>query len=209
MLVLKNNFTVFLEISTVHPIFVTIKNEQLGKVSVLTRKILPPVFGIATIGWIIGGTIWFDNQSSTNHQNVFSTTSSISSSITNSHIVDSVALNLVENPNGHFQALNLFFQKNKFSFAENNELQVYFKDLQSFLQKNPTVKLKIAAFHSNTEGGKISKKRLTFVRDFLKNKNFNRNQFIFENRKTAAPLTTIADAENIKNQRVEMRIATP
>jgi outer membrane protein OmpA-like peptidoglycan-associated protein len=50
-------------------------------VSVLTRKILPSFFGIATVGWIIGGTIWFDKQLSKNTTNVFSPNFTSSSSI--------------------------------------------------------------------------------------------------------------------------------
>jgi outer membrane protein OmpA-like peptidoglycan-associated protein len=50
-------------------------------VSVLTRKILPPVFGIATIGWIIGGTIWFDKQLNNNNVRIFSQSSSFNSSV--------------------------------------------------------------------------------------------------------------------------------
>lgn len=199
-----------MEISTAYPNFVSIKNEQLYKVSLLTRKILPPVFGIATIGWIIGGTIWFDNQSSINHQNVFSKTSAISRSVPalQENILPNNACFNSDSANGRFQALNLFFQKNKFTFTENAELQAYFRDLHRFLEHNPTTKLEIAAKHSITEGSKISKKRLTFISNFLKNKNFNRGQFIFEDRKKTTHLV-LADAQNLDNQRVEIRILTP
>ena len=175
--------------------------------SVLTRKILPPVFGIATIGWIIGGTIWFDNhQPSETLANAVSNTSTVNRSI--------VLLQTATPPNdvccdsSNFQALNLFFKKDKFRFAENEQLQTYFKDLTAYLQHNPTVKLKIAALRSNTEGSKISKNRLAFMTNFLKNKKLNINQFIFEDQKTLAN-TTLADAENLKNQRIEIRLLTP
>ncbi len=167
--------------------------------SVLTRKILPPVFGIATIGWIIGGTIWFDNQSRTTLANAVSNTSTVLQNATPS--TDACC------DSASFQALNLFFKKDKFRFAENGELQTYFKDLSAYLQKNPTVKLKIFALRSNTEGAKLSKNRLAFMADFLKSKKLNINQFIFEDKKT--PLnTTIADAD-VKNQRIEIRLSTP
>lgn len=166
------------------------------KVSVLTRKILPPFFGIATIGWIIGGTIWFDSQS--NAQSTFSVVAPSSVGV----------IKRIENPTRHFQALNLFFKKDKVQFAENRELQAYFTDLDAFLILNPTTQLKITAFHSNTEGSKASKNRLLFIENFLKNKCFNLDQFIFEDKKT--PLTsTITDADNLKNQRIEIRLLTP
>ena len=176
--------------------------------SVLTRKILPPFFGIATIGWIIGGTIWFDNQSN-----------SLSSvAVTTSSIL--LPSKRVENSARHFQPLNLFFKKNKTAFVENSELQAYFTGLDTFLLQNPKIQLKITAFHSDTEGSKISKKRLLFITNFLKNKCFNTNQLIFEDKKTPSTSTnptmnaiiytaTITDTDNLKNQRVEIRILTP
>jgi len=47
-----------------------------------------------------------------------------------------------------------------------------------------------------------------FIQDFLKNKCFNLNQFIFEDKKTLAE-STITDADNLKNKRLEIRILTP
>lgn len=197
---LKNILTVFLEIKTVYPNFVPVKKQTTLKVSVLTRKILPPFFGIATIGWIIGGTIWFDNQSNN---------SSPIAVATSSTVLPSQGL---ENSVGHFQPLNLFFRKNKAAFVENTELQAYFTNLDVFLLQNPKTQIKITAFHSDTEGSNISKNRLVFITDFLKNKCFNLNQLIFEDKKTPSDLTnttTITDTDNLKNQRVEIRILTP
>jgi hypothetical protein len=57
-------------------------------VSVLTRKILPSFFGIATIGWIIGGTIWVDKQLSKSQSEVFSNSSATNSSfVTKSNVI--------------------------------------------------------------------------------------------------------------------------
>ena len=175
--------------------------------SVLTRKILPPVFGIATVGWIIGGTIWFDNhQLSAPLANAVSNASTVNSSI--AVLQNTTPSNDACCDSTNFQALNLFFKKNKFRFAENEELKTYFKDLNAYLQRNPTVRLKIAALHSDTEGGEIAKNRLTFITDFLIRKKINVAQIIFEDKKT--PLNaTLADADNLKNQRIEIRLLTP
>jgi hypothetical protein len=275
-------------------------------VSVLTRKILPPIFGIATIGWIIGGTIWFDKQLGNNNVNVFSENTAPQSSLVsqnqilprsicfnsgsttpiyynenlvelhntadflvknsnqsltltglsdnreaknsridvgfaraeavkttltkfgapnnslevlseqraglinvNNQVCDAVKMKLVSNTEGHFQALNLFFGKNKFRFSETAELQTYFNDLQIFLDNNPTSKLKIAAHCSDTEGARISENRLAFINDFLKNKRFNSRQFIFEDRKTKAVSSIVSDVKDLTNQRIEIRILTP
>jgi hypothetical protein len=276
-------------------------------VSVLTRKILPPVFGIATIGWIIGGTIWFDKQLSNNNVGAFSQSSSFNSSVVTKsnplprpicfnsgsatpifysenleelrntadflirnnqqsliltgvsdkreHAIDSsinlgfaraeaiktrlttfgapnnslelrteqkeniidaqnkvcdaVKMTYVNNNDNRFQALNMFFKSNKYRFAETSELQKYFSDLHAFLIKNPTAKLKIAAYGSDTEGGQIRKNRLAFMSDFLKNKKFNVKQFVFEDKKVKAIPTIIAHTDDLTHQRIEIRIMTP
>ena len=128
----------------------------------------------------------------------------------NNQVCDAVKMTLVENTEGaHFQALNLFFKPNKFRFTETAELQTYFNDLQIFLQKNQTAQLKIVAFCSDTEGSKMAKNRLAFMADFLKNKKFNSTQFIFDNKKIMGTSPTIADAQSLTNQRIEIRILTP
>jgi hypothetical protein len=295
-----------LEITTVFSNFVIVKANDYKKVSVLSRKILPPVFGIATIGWIIGGTIWFDKQSSNyktevltntptsksfilaqgemsprnicfnsgsaipiyynehilalhqtadflvknnqqsllltglsdirehdvNHQiNLgFARAEAIKSTLTkfgapnnsleisseehpqlisNNQVCDAVKMTFVANIEGHFQALNLFFKPNKFRFIETAELQTYFNDLQFFLQHNPTARLKIAAFGSDTEGSKISDNRLRFLTTLLKNKRFNLEQFVFENKKENVNSAPVASVQNLTNQRLEIRILTP
>jgi hypothetical protein len=276
-------------------------------VSVLTRKILPPVFGIATIGWIIGGTIWFDKQLNNNNIRVFSQSSSFNGSVVpkinslprpicfnsgsatpifysenlaelrntaaflikynhqsliltglsdkreraadtsinlgfaraeaikttlttfgapnnslelrteqkenligaNNKVCDAVKMAYVNNNDNRFQALNLFFKSNKYRFVETSELQKYFSDLHTFLIKNPTAKLKIAAHGSDTEGGQIGKNRLAFMLDFLKSKKFDVNQFVFEDKKINATPTTISNTDNATHQRLEIRIMTP
>lgn len=174
-------------------------------VSVLARKILPPIFGIATVGWIIGGTIWFDNQSRLVAANRLSNTSTVNRS--------AVILRTTTPPHAaccdsiHFQALNLFFKKDKFRFAENEELRTYFTDLNAYLQQNPTVRLNVAALHSHTEGVKTAKKRLAFMTDFLLSKKMNIAQFVFADKKT--PLSTTIAESDVKNQRVEIRLIMP
>ena len=275
--------------------------------SVLTRKILPPVFGIATIGWIIGGTIWFDKQLNNNNVRAFSQSSSFNSSVVtpssplprsicfnsgsaipifysknlealrstaaflsknnhqslvltglwdkreqaidksinlgfaraeaikttlttfgapnnslelrteqkenlldaNNKVCDAVKMTYVNTNDNRFQGLNLFFKPNKYRFAETSELQQYFTDLRAFLLKNPTAKLKIAGYGSDTEGGQIGKNRLVFMSDFLKNKKFNVSQFVFENKKINASSPIIANTDNPTQQRLEIRIMTP
>jgi hypothetical protein len=275
-------------------------------VSVLTRKILPPIFGIATIGWIIGGTIWFDKQLSNNNtlsssenttpqsalvaqnqilprsicfnsgsttpifynENLvelhstadflvknnnqsliltglsddreaknsridvgFARAEAVKTTLTkfgapnnslevlseqraglidaNNQVCDAVKMKFVSNTEGHFQALNLFFGKNKFRFSETADLQTYFSDLQIFLGKNPEAKLKIASHRSDTEGSRISENRLAFMTDFLKSKRFNSQQFIFEDKKTKAVSSIVSDVKDLTNQRIEIRILTP
>ncbi len=274
--------------------------------SVLTRKILPPFFGIATIGWIIGGTIWFDKQASKYKADVFSKSpvsynfivpqnnvlpsnicfnsgsavpiyynenlvdlhniadflvknnrhslglTGLSDSsenvknrvpnlgfaraeavkltltnfgapnnsldirseeqprlINNNRVCDAVKMRFVVPTEGHFQALNLCFKPNKFRFTETVELQTYFNDLQSFLQKNPTARLKIAAFGSDTEGSQILENRLIFLKEILKNKRVNVHQCIFENKKERMNAAPVANAKGLTNQRIEIRILTP
>jgi hypothetical protein len=126
----------------------------------------------------------------------------------NNKVCDAVKMAYVNNLDNHFQALNLFFKQNKYRFAETSELQEYFIDLHHFLNKNPTAKLKIAAHASDTEGGQIGKNRLTFMLDFLKNKKFDVNQFVFEDKKNSTP-TIIANTDNATHQRLEIRIMTP
>ncbi len=173
--------------------------------SVLARKILPPIFGIATVGWIIGGTIWFDNQSRLGSANSLSNTSTVNRS--------AVFLQTTTPPRAacwdstHFQALNLFFKKDKFRFAENEELRTYFNDLNAYLQQNPMVRLNVVALHSHTEGSKIAKKRLAFMTGFLISKHLNSAQFVFEDKKTL-PNAAIAEGD-VKNQRIEIRLIMP
>lgn len=125
-------------------------------------------------------------------------------------VCDAVKIAYVNNNDTRFQALNLFFKPNKYRFAETTELQKYFMDLQAFLIKNPTVKLKIAAYGLDTEGVEMGKNRLAFVTQFLKNKQFDINQLFFEDKKIK-PIP--ANSENTDNalvhQRIEIRIMTP
>jgi hypothetical protein len=77
------------------------------------------------------------------------------------------------------------------------------------LERNPTAQLKIAAYGSNTEGGNTSENRLTFMRQFLKGKQFNNSQLNFENNKANAHSKAVADRQIPSNQRIEIRILTP
>jgi hypothetical protein len=174
-------------------------------VSVLARKILPPIFGIATVGWIIGGTIWFDNQSRLVAANSLPNTFPVNRSAVILHTTTPPHTACCDST--HFQALNLFFKKDKFRFAENEELRTYFKELNTYLQHNPTVRLNIAALHSDTEGSKMAKNRLAFMTDFLVNKKINVAQIVFEDKK-ASNNATIAESD-AKNQCVEIRLIMP
>ena len=124
----------------------------------------------------------------------------------NQQLFDGVEFKVVDNLDGHFQALNLFFQKNKFQFLLNDDLKEYFHKLNDYMSFHPHLKLKITAHQDNTEGGQLSKKRLAFMRNFLIHYDFSAQQFDFEDKKSHKPLS---EEEKIKNRRVEIRLIVP
>ncbi len=265
--------------------------------SILSKKYLPPLLGIATLTWIVGGTIWFKSQfcdltntdettvsvsnigkhlpfyfpigaaqpiftsqsfsvfkKTTNYLNENSNKKLIikglyapkevpkqapsklgleraeaikavllnlgasSNSIetkseerknlffSNQHLFDGVEFKIVDYEGGRFQALNLFFQKDKYQFEDNEELKKYFLTLNEYVSLHPNIKLKITAHQDNTEGVWTSKKRMAFMHRFLSNHNFLPKQFEFEDVKNKKPL---AENGHIKNRRVEIRLIIP
>ena len=124
----------------------------------------------------------------------------------NRQLFDGVEFKVEDNIDGHFQALNLFFNKNKYQFSDNEELKNYFHTLNDYLNFHPNVKLKITAHQDFTEGGKVSKQRLAFMQKFLENHDFVANQLTYEDVKSEIPM---AATGGIKNRRVEIRLILP
>jgi hypothetical protein len=124
----------------------------------------------------------------------------------NRQLFDGVEFKVVDNIEGHFQALNLFFKKDKFKFEDNEYLKNYFHALNHYLSFHPNVQVKITAHQDFTEGVAVSKKRLAFIKNFLENRNFAPNQLSFEDIKSTMPL---AQTGQIKNSRVEIRVIVP
>lgn len=123
----------------------------------------------------------------------------------NQQLYDGVEFKVVDNP-GRFEALNLFFQPDKFQFAENDDLKKYFAALNDYVKLHPNVKLKITVHQDDTEGVWSSKKRMAFMHLFLSNHGFLPKQFEFEDLKNKKPL---AETGHIKNRRVEIRLIVP
>ncbi|MBL7816173.1 MAG: hypothetical protein JNL70_14235 [Saprospiraceae bacterium] len=264
--------------------------------SILSKKYLPPLLGVATLAWIVGGTYWFQvhfcdttsttaplvaAQNTTNHlpfyfpmgdskpvfmpesfsffketadflndnrgkklivNGLFSSKEartansrlgleraesikkalvdigtlpkSIETQSTqrnnlffvNQQLFDGVEFKVEETVEGRFQALNLFFKSNKYQFADSDELKGYFNALHHYLSSHPNVRLKITAHHDNTEGGQVSRKRLAFMRQFLKNYDFLPQYFAFEDLKDTQPFSKTG---KLKNRRIEIRLIIP
>ena len=260
--------------------------------SILSKKYLPPLLGIATAAWIVGGTFWFKNQfyneptvtaqdgvshlpfyfpfgtakpvftsesfslfkKTTNYLNENNNkrliikglyaSKEVSNQMTarlgwqraeaiksvllkvgtasnriemkseqrnnlffsKQQLYDGVEFKVVDNPEGRFEALNLFYQPNKFQFAENEDLKKYFAALNDYVKIHPNVKLKITAHQDDTEGVWASKKRMAFMQFFLENHRFLPKQFEFEDLKNKKPL---AETGHIKNRRLEIRLIVP
>jgi hypothetical protein len=119
------------------------------------------------------------------------------------YIYDAVKFELINNPLGRFQALNIFYRQGGFQFADNQELTNYFTALFHFLDKNPKAKIFVTAHRSNTEGGQLDERRLSFFRKYLENHDFNTRQFQFINQDSKKPMSQNDDS---KNQRIEIRI---
>jgi hypothetical protein len=124
----------------------------------------------------------------------------------NRQLFDGVEFKVVDNIEGHFQALNLFFKSNKHQFSDNDDLKDYFHKLNHYLSFHPNVKLKITAHQDFTEGPSISKKRLAFMKNYLNNCDFLSNQLEFEDVKSEIPLE---ETGKMKNRRIEIRIIVP
>jgi hypothetical protein len=124
----------------------------------------------------------------------------------NQQLLDGVEFKMVDDEGGRFQALNLFFQKDKYQFEVNEELKQYFHALTDYVQLHPNIKLKITAHQDNTEGVWTSKKRMASMHLFLANHDFLPKQFEFEDAKNKIPL---AENGHIKNRRVEIRLIIP
>ena len=264
---------------------------------ILSKKYLPPLLGIATLTWIVGGTYWFKSQfcdapmsnnitvsvsnaathmpfyfpfgaaqplftsrsftifkETTNYLhenrnkkliikglyapqevpnqapsklgleraeaiksvllNLGATSNSIETKseqrknllFSNQQLIDGVEFKIVDYEGGRFQALNLFFQKDKYQFADNEELKKYFHALNDYVNLHPNIKLKITAHQDNTEGAWTSKKRMAFMHLFLESHEFLPKQFEFEDAKSKKPL---AENGHIKNRRIEIRLIVP
>ncbi len=124
----------------------------------------------------------------------------------NQQLFDGVEFKVVDDEGGRFQALNLFFQKDKYQFEDNDELKKYFHALNDYVRLHPNIKLKITAHQDNSEGAWTSKKRMAFMHRVLENHDFLPKQFEFEDVKNKKPL---AEAGHIKNRRVEIRLIVP
>jgi outer membrane protein OmpA-like peptidoglycan-associated protein len=121
----------------------------------------------------------------------------------NGQLFDGVEFAVVDNIEGRFQALNLFFKKKKYSFKANPELKKYFHDLNHYLSFHPDIRLKITAHADDTEGGQMSRKRLVFIKQFLKDHDFDTDKILFEDLEATAPIDELG---SIKNQRIEIRL---
>jgi outer membrane protein OmpA-like peptidoglycan-associated protein len=122
----------------------------------------------------------------------------------NNQLSDGIEFLFSNNTNVVFQSLNIYFPNRKFQFKESDELSDYFRILGKFLIINPETTVTISAHASITEGGLSSTRRLEYIKSFLEIKRFDLNRFKFQNKKTQSPLTR---GKNIKNQRIEIRIA--
>ena len=183
------------------------------------RKFLPFILGIATLLWIVGGTVWFKrhfcdsmalHQSATTvaikyeaSMNVHTTPFFFSLAETQPIFISE--LEMVNNMNSRFQPLNIYFSTKKYQFKESDELMAYFNNLNKFIILHPETSVKISAFASTIEGGAFAKKRLTFIKSFLEEKQFNVKKIQFENNQTNYPITA---QKSIKNQRIEIRLVS-
>lgn len=172
------------------------------------RKLLPHILGLASILWIIGGTVWYKNR----YCDIV---------IPPSYAPVTVSQTAVyKEREPEFKALNLYYLKENFQFKITDELTLYFTDLKDYLMHNATAKIHIYAQNIadsdqtkdkdkvQIKKDKIGQKRLLFLQNTLKDKAFNLNQFEFH--ETAFQQKPINFQENdVKNQRLEIRLAVP
>jgi IS1 family transposase len=160
------------------------------------RKLLPYILGIAALLWIVGGTMWYSNRyCDVVLQPVVNATAS------------QVSLhNTYPMPEQTFQALTLYYPKKKYQFKMTDELSFYFNDLKGFLSRHTTAKIHIVS--QNTEGYNTGQKRLSYIKNTLKAKDFNLNQFEFYNTEFQQKAVNFQE-EDVKNQRIEIRLTVP
>ena len=122
----------------------------------------------------------------------------------NNQLSDGIEFLFSNNTNVSFQSLNMYFPSKKYQFKESEELSDYFRRLGKYLIINPESTITISAHSSITEGGYCSTRRLDYIKSYLELKKFDLNRFKFQNKRTQSPLTK---EKNIKNQRIEIRMA--
>jgi outer membrane protein OmpA-like peptidoglycan-associated protein len=124
----------------------------------------------------------------------------------NNQLIDGVELSIIENPTVKFQPLNIYFNKNKYQFAETTELQQYFQNLKKYMIINPNAQVQVIAYNSKGEKLKIKKNRLDYVKHYLTIKNLDSQQFVYEK----SLQRNKQNVENdVKNQRIEIRVVVP
>ena len=129
----------------------------------------------------------------------------------NNQLVDGIEFTISDAPQTSFQALNLYFPIKSYQFKITDELESYFTNLKKFLSKNATAKLNVYAYADDEfkqdENSKIRAKRLTYLKNVLKNRDFKLTQFQFQ---MGSQKPMIEQNSNIlKTQRIEIRLATP
>ena len=116
----------------------------------------------------------------------------------NNQLQDGFEFSFVENPNKSFEGLNMYFSHKRFRFRETKELEQYFKNLKSFMKINPDVVIDIKAVASNTEGSKVSDRRIGYLKSYFQENGINVEKCAFQTLKT--PLKSSKD-----KQRIEIR----
>ena len=121
------------------------------------RKFLPIILGIATLIWIVGGTVWFKYhfcdtlelpQSAPTVAIKDGTTQIVHTTPFFFYLAETQPifireLEMINNINSRFQPLNIYFPTKKFQFKESDELMVYFNNLNKFIILHPETSIKI------------------------------------------------------------------
>ncbi len=126
---------------------------------------------------------------------------------TNGNLINGVNFTIVDNPDARFQPINFYFSTNQSEFVETVEIEAYLTNLKRFLAANSTITLDIVAYTSIGEKKKIGDKRLSFLKSLLLNKDFNLKQTNFRQKASQKPIAK--NKEDIKNQRLEIRLINP
>ena len=188
------------------------------------RKLTPLLLGLASISWIIGGTVWYKNRFCDSVQSSSYPSVSVSqvantsivqpTPFVNNYLANGIELTINDMPEARFQALNLYYSTQNFQFKMTNELEAYFTGVKKFLTQNPTAKLQIYACNTNTsvklgriERKEVKLKRLAYLKNVLKNRDFNLNQFQFD---LGSQTQQTLRQENVMptNQKVEIRLVS-